>query len=309
MDVRRRRGGLAGLVLASLCAFGTSLGARAGEPQHAWHFAANNNFDAAGAFLPSSAGFNLADVSSRRELDLLPRGAMGLVWVGLCEGVTAKFKALVGAVINHPKTFGFYLVDDPDPTGRWRAKCEPSNLRAESDWIHRRRSAARTFVGLMNLGSSASPSFSTDYRPKVSHVDLFGVSPYPCRTRLSECDYDMIDRFVRASREAGIPPSRIVPTFQSFGGGEWRTDSDDAYRLPTPSELRVMLERWNKLVPSPVFDYAYSWGSQRSDVSLVDSADLEAVFAQRNREGPGVKLGEARGDPSASVQREIGLRP
>jgi hypothetical protein len=247
-----------------------------------WHFAANENFDAAGAFLPSSAGFNLADVSSRRELELLPRGTMGLVWVGQCEGVTAKFEAVVGAVINHPKTFGFYLVDDPDPTGRWRTKCKASDLRAESDWIHRRHPGAITFVALMNLGSSAAPSFSTGYRPEVSHVDLFGVSPYPCRTRSSECDYDMIDRFVRSSRDAGIAPGRIVPTFQSFGGGEWHTDSGDAYRLPTSSEMQVMLERWNKLIPAPVFDYAYSWGSQRSDVSLADSADLKAVFGQHN---------------------------
>jgi hypothetical protein len=302
MDARRRPGALAGLALAILCSVGATFGAHAGQPQHTWHFAANSNFDAAGAFLPSSAGFNLADVSTPHELDLLPRGAMGLMWVGLCQGVTARFKAVVGAVINHPKTFGFYLVDDPDPTGRWRAQCKPSNLRAESDWIHRRRPAAMTFVGLMNLGSSASPSFSADYRPNVSHIDLFGVSPYPCRTGSGECDFDMIDRFVRSCRDAGIPADRIVPTFQSFGGGEWRTDSDDAYRLPTPSELQVMLERWNKLIPSPVFDYAYSWGSQRSDVSLVDSPDLKAVFAQHNH-------GRPRVDSSPSAQREISLRP
>jgi hypothetical protein len=309
MGARQRRGALAGLALAILCALGATFGLHAGEPPHAWHFAANNNFDAAGAFLPSSAGFNLADVSSRRELDQLPRGAMGLVWVGLCEGVTPKFKAVVGAVINHPKTFGFYLVDDPDPTGRWRAQCKPSDLRAESDWIHRRRPAAMTFVGLMNLGSSVSPSFSRDYRPAISHIDLFGVPPYPCRTGSSECDYDMIDRFVRASRDAGIPPDRVVPTFQSFGGGEWRTDSGDAYRLPTPSELQVMLERWNKLVPSPVFDYAYSWGSQRSDLSLADATDLKSVFAQRNHGTPRVKVGEGPGDSSASAQREISPSP
>ena len=110
---KQRRGRFAGFALAIVCAVGATFGARAAERQRVWHFAANENFDAAGAFLPSSAGFNLADVSSRRELELLPRGAMGLVWVGQCEGVTAKFEAVVGAIINHPKTFGFYLVDDP----------------------------------------------------------------------------------------------------------------------------------------------------------------------------------------------------
>src|ERR1700735_1335573 len=164
MYAKRRRGRFAGFALAIVCGLGATFGAHAAERQHVWHFAANENFDAAGAFLPSSAGFNLADVSSRRELALLPHGAMGLVGVGLCEGVTAKFKAVVGAVINHPKTFGFYLVDDPDPTGRWRAQCRPSDLRAEADWIHRRRPAAVTFVGLMNLGSSRSPRFCRGLR-------------------------------------------------------------------------------------------------------------------------------------------------
>jgi hypothetical protein len=70
-----------------------------------------------------------------------------------------------------------------------------------------------------------------------------------------------------------------------------------------------MLERWNKLIPAPVFDYAYSWGSQRSDVSLADSADLKAMFGRHNHGRAGVKLGEARGDSSASAQLEIGRRP
>src|ERR1700730_12335698 len=212
MYAKRRRGRFAGFALAILCGLGATFGARAAERPSVWHFAANENFDAAGAFLPSSAGFNLADVSSRRELDLLPHGTRGVGGGGLCEGVTARFNAVVRAVINHPKTFGFYLVDDPDPIGRWRAQCKPSDLRAESDWIHRRRPAAMTFVALMNLGSSASPSFSADYRPKVSHIDLFGVSPYPCRTRSSECDYDMIDRHVRASRDLCIRLDRILRT-------------------------------------------------------------------------------------------------
>jgi hypothetical protein len=246
------------------------------------HFAANANFDASGVYAPASVGFNLADVSSRRELDLLPDGVAGLMWVGLCRGVTAQFKALVGAVIDHPKVFGFYLIDDPDPTGIWRRQCKASDLRAEADWIHQRRPNAITFVALMNLGSSASPRFSADYRPETTHIDLFGVSPYPCRTNLPACDYDMIDRFVRAAREASVPIDSVVPTFQSFGGGEWRTDSGGGYRLPSPDEMQSMFERWKTLTPKPVFDYAYSWGMQRSDNSLVTSPDLQAAFARHN---------------------------
>ena len=257
---------------------------RAEENGQLWHYAPNGNFDATGAFVPAKAGFNLADVKSRRELDLLPDGTKGLVWLGQCEGLTEKFKTAVDAVIDHPKAFGFYLMDDPDPRGLWRPQCNPSNLRAELDWIHQHRADLVTFVALMNVGTSASPKFSVEYTPENSHVDLFSVSPYPCRTGWTVCDYDMIDRFIAASRDAGFPLSRIVPTIQAFGGGAWRADSGGAYRLPSPSELQLIVERWEKNVATPAFDFAYSWGQQRSDASLSASADLQTVFARHNRD-------------------------
>jgi hypothetical protein len=272
---------------AFLFAVAATSAAHAAERAQVRHFAPNQNFDATGTFLPARAGFDLADVSSRRELDLLPDGIKGLVWVGQCEGVTPKFESVVGAVIDHPKTFGFYIVDDPDPTGRWRPECKASDLRAESDWIHARRPDLITFVALMNVGSSASPAFSAEYAPDSSHVDLFGIAPYPCRTGSAQCDYAMIDRYIAASRDAGFPLSRIVPTFQSFGGGEWKADSGGAYRLPRASEMQSMLERWERLVPAPAFDFAYSWGQQRSDQSLAASADLQSVFAGHNHEAWG----------------------
>jgi serralysin len=92
----------------------------------------------------------------------------------------------------------------------------------------------------------------------------------------------MIDRFVRAAQEAGIPIDSVVPTFQSFGGGEWRADSGGGYRLPSSDEMQSMFERWKNLTPKPVFDYAYSWGMQRSDDSLATSPELQAAFARHN---------------------------
>ena len=271
---------------AFLLAFAVVAGAPAEERAQVWHYASNGNFDAAGNFTPARAGFDLADVSSRRELDLLPEGTRGLLWVGQCEGVTTKFEGVVGTVIDHPKAFGFYIVDDPDPTGRWGPQCKASDLRAESDWIHDRRPEAVTFVALMNVGSSASPAFSAEYAPEKSHIDFFSIAPYPCRTDWVECDYHMIDRYIAASREAGFPVSRIVPTFQSFGGGEWKTDSGGAYRLPSPAEMQSMLARWERFVPAPAFDFAYSWGQQRSDQSLAASPELQGVFARRNHMAP-----------------------
>jgi hypothetical protein len=265
----------------------TTLGSRAEDRAQAWHYAANGNLNAAETFVPAEAGFNLADVSSSRELNLLPAGVKGLVWLGQCDGVTTKFAAAVSAVVDHPKVFGFFLMDDPDPTGIWHYRCKASDLRAESDWIHQLRPELVTIVALMNMGSSASPRFSVEYAPENSHVDLFAVSPYPCRTGWAACDYDMINRFLVASQAAGFPLSRTVPTFQAFGGGSWRADSGGAYRLPRPSELQSIIERWDDLVPTPAFDFAYSWGQQHSDDSLAASADLRAIFARRNRAAQG----------------------
>lgn len=260
------------------------IGIEAREIPQLWHFSSNTNFTADLTFSPARAGFNLADVSSKQELDALSEGTKGLVWLGQCEGVTPRFESVVTAVIDHPKTFGFYLVDDPDPSGRWRSRCKASDLRAESDWIHNRRSDAVTFVALMNVGTSATPQFSSEYRPEASHIDLFGIAPYPCRTEWSRCDYEMIDRYVAAIKTAGISLDRVVPTFQTFGGGEWQTDSGGKYRLPTFSEMESMLERWQKFVPKPVFDYAFSWGPQRADQSLASSLELQRVFMRHNRQ-------------------------
>lgn len=247
------------------------------------HYASNGNFDQNGNYLPGAVGFDVADIGNPWELNHLPAGVRGLVWVDKCNGVDNAFLSTVRPLINHPKLFGFYLKDDPDPTGRWGPVCHASELRAESDWIHARRRDALTFVDLMNLSSSSTPSFEASYRPDNSHVDLFGVSPYPCRVKLGACDYKMIDRFVDAALQSGVPRAKIVPVYQTFGCGAWRSEGVGAYRMPTVEELRIMLKRWSALAPAPVFDYAYSWGSQKNDLALESSGDLKNVISAHNR--------------------------
>ena len=279
---RRRR--LALLAFASLAALAAPAASDTPAVDRVRHYAPNGNFDANGVFLPAQAGFDIADVSTGAQLDRLPDGVKGLVWIDQCQGVNAKFEAAAGRVINDAKLFGFYLVDEPDPTGRWHPLCKAADLRAESDWIHQRRPGIITFIELMNLSSAATPSFSPTYAPENTHIDLFGLGAYPCRPDWPQCDYAMIDRVVAAVVKSGIPLDRVVPTFQAFGGGIWDADSGGGYRLPTSAELETILERWKKFVPAPVFDYAYSWGRQGSDDSLVGSAALQAVFARHNRD-------------------------
>lgn len=265
---------------AALLSPGSLSPAEAAEAQ--LHLAANGNFDANGTYLPGKIGFNLADVSSVAALDSLPPGVKGLAWVGHCNGVDTEFLETVRPYLGHERLFGFNLMDDPDPTGRYAPACAADKLKAESDWIHANMASAKTFIVLMNLGSSRAPSFAGSYNPVNSHIDLFGISPYPCRTELPRCDFEMIGRFVAAAEAAGIARNAIVPVYQSFGGGSWVDDGGGRYRLPTAAEEQEIMARWDALVPHPAFDYAYSWGTQRGDSALEGSLELQTVFWRRN---------------------------
>jgi hypothetical protein len=176
-------------------------------------------------------------------------------------------------------------MDDPDPTGRYSALCPADKLMAESDWIHANVPGALTFIVPMNMAAPGAPSFAGTYNHANSHVDLFGLDPYPCRSELTDCDYDQIDRYVDAAESWGITRERIVPVYQSFGGGAWRDGGGGQYTLPTVSQEKQIMARWAKLVAAPVFDFAYSWGSQRGDSALESSPDLQMVFSSHNTEG------------------------
>lgn len=252
------------------------------------HYAPNGNFDDHGNYLPSKAGFNLADVSNVEQLTSLNADVKALVWVGQCNGADEAFRKAIQPYIGNPKVFGFFLMDDPDPrgmleAGRLTPRCAPDNLKAESDWVHLHAPGAKTFIVLMNLASSKAPSFEQTYSPANSHIDLFGIDPYPCRTELQGCDYSMIDRFVAAATAWGIPNRQMVPVFQSFGGGDWIDDYEGKYLLPTVEQTQGMLARWRRHIVAPAFDFAYSWGSQRSDSALASERDLQDVFLAHNR--------------------------
>ena len=269
----------AGAVIVSCIA----LGASAEIDRTRLHFAPNGNFASNGDFLPGKVGFNLAEVTSVSVLETLPAGVKGLVWVGRCGGVDPAFIETVRPYTGNPNLFGFYLMDDPDPTGLYSERCTAADLRAEADWIHANISDAVTFILLMNMGSSKTPSFTGSYGPTNSHVDLFGISVYPCRTELNGCDFSMIDRFVAAAESAGVPRANMVPVYQAFGAGDWSDDGGGRYVLPTAGQEEEILATWRALVPAPAFDYAYSWGSQRGDVSLRTAFDLQTVFSGHNR--------------------------
>jgi hypothetical protein len=255
------------------------------------HYAPNNNFGANGDFLPGKVGFDLADLTDPALLSTLPADIKILVWVGQCDGISEKFITKVKPFLGDLRVFGWYLMDDPDPRSRlaFAPPCPPQNLRAESDWLHEHAPGTKTVVVLMNLSNARTPLYKNSYTPVNSHVDLYGLSAYPCRTEFKGCDYRVIGRYVHASDAAGIPRNRLIPVFQAFGGGEWHDDWNGSYIMPSAAQEVEIIRRWLRFVPHPVLDMAYSWGVQRQDDSLQNNPQLMKVFAKYHLSGRPVR--------------------
>jgi Bacterial Ig-like domain len=242
------------------------------DPITSLHYSPNANI-VNGQYVPASDGFNLADVSSVDDLNSLPAGVEGLVWLGMTGGATASFQSVVSQFIGNPKLYGFYLADEPDPS-----LVSAANLKAESDWIHANVPGAKTFIVLLNEGTPTQPSYVNTYNSANTDIDLFGLDPYPVRPQFTGgVNYSVIPDAVSAAEATGITLSQIVPVYQAFGGGQYTS-----YTMPTASQEQQLLSTWGSIVPSPAFDYAYSWGVQQGDMSLSGSTALQQVFAVHN---------------------------
>jgi hypothetical protein len=273
--------GLAAILAVAGCsAAAAPTPAAAPWPATSLHYGSNSNFSQSGQYLPGADGFNLADIDNlaKSQLDSLPAGVSGLVWLGDCGGATATFRTAVDAFAGDPKLFGFYVMDEPTPS-----TCPAQNLLAEDNWIHAHVPGAKTFAILANLGPETQPTFAGSYTPRNSGLDLIGLDPYPVRSELHQPDYTEIAEYVRLAEAIGWPGSSIVPVYQTFGGGDFPDDANGYWVMPTAAQERQMLALWAAVVPHPQFDYAYSWGSQRGDTALSQSSALRAVFAEKNK--------------------------
>jgi hypothetical protein len=241
-------------------------------PQTSEHYTPNDNFSGS-TYLPGADGFNLADVSDNSATAALPAGVKGLEYVGSCAGATPSFQTTIASFIGDAKVFGFYLVDEPH-----LSLCPPANLKAESDWIHNNDPGTKTFIVVESATTNpATPNYSNTYNPANTDVDLFGLVSYPCQKGVIGCAYSWIPSTVAAAERAGIPLADIVPVYQAFGAydaGQWV--------LPTAKQESEILSMWGSSVPSPVFDYAYSWGVQWGDQALGGSPSLQSIFLVHN---------------------------
>lgn len=213
-------------------------------------------------------GFTLVDVSSKAEADALPDGVRGLMWVGeKCPTMAdAAFKATIDRMAADGKVFGYYLSDEPQcDTG-------PAALASRADYV--RQASSGNQVSFFLEDNMAD---NQEYSAAATHADLIGLDPYPCSTAHPHCQFSQVADEVAAAKRAGWTQCQIVPVFQYF--------SDSYYNLPTAAQEQRLLDAWARQVPSPVFDYAYSWGTQDGLLTQALSASpkLQAVAAQHNR--------------------------
>lgn len=245
------------------------------QPITRLHYASGASLASDGTYPAGTDGFNLADISSVAELNALPAGVSGLAWLGMGNGVDAAFQLAVNQYVGDPKLYGFYLMDEPDPS-----VVSAANLKAEADYIHAHLPGAKTFITLLNTGTDANPIFG--FNLANTDIDLFGLDPYPVQTQYSGANYSIIGASVSAAEAQGIPLSDIVPVYQAFGGGGF-----SSWILPTAPQAQTMLSTWGSLVPTPAFDYTYSWAVQNGDTALSTApSSLQQVFAVHNAVQP-----------------------
>lgn len=236
--------------------------------------AAANHFlvNLQGSTKPMSLGYNVIDVgSSTQQVNALPIGTVGMVWLGQKCPTTADatFKAVIDRLANNPKVYGYYLSDEPHIADCARG---PAALETRANYI-RVASAGRqrSFIVL---------SKAADYKafgPTQTRVSLYGIDPYPCSTAHPSCDISMIPDKVNKAVAYGIPRGRVVPVYQAFG--QERTAGGGYYRLPSATQLKAILQAWSAAVPDARLDYTYGWGNQSSaNPTLVDTATLQGVF-------------------------------
>jgi hypothetical protein len=265
MTVRVPKRWLLLLLILALVPIGVT---RASGDEGTAHFITNLK----GSTAPAALGYDVFDTSPSGVANL-PDGVRGLVWLGQkCPTeADATFRAQIDALSTNPRVFGYYLSDEPHI-----ADCPggPAALATRTAYIESKNPDQHTFI-VISRQVDIEP-----FKPANTGIDLIGLDPYPCSTANPDCDLRKIAERVGWAEAAGIPRAQLVPTFQAFGQENL---TGGYYQLPTPDQERAMLAEWKRFLPAPVMDYTYGWGNQSSsNPTLVDSPELQAVFAEHN---------------------------
>lgn len=243
----------------------------------------------------SGLGFNLFDLGpDKSRIDALGPNQKALVWLGNLDNTNctpgyswSEFTSAVRRLAHDPKVFGYYISDEPHPS---ECPQTASHIRKRADYIREQDPAQKSFIVVMDASRLCGDDMGCEYRqlrPSITHVDLVGIDPFPCRVS-GGCSADKVDLEVARAVRGGIPVESIVPVFQVFGQ-DCAAKQTKFYSQPSPSELAAMLNHWAALVPNPAFDFAYTWRSEGPACPALDRAtghngypNLQAVIKQHN---------------------------
>jgi hypothetical protein len=216
-----------------------------------------------------SYGWNLIDVSSKGEVDALPSGTRGLVWVGDWNNATcrweisdARLKSKVASMVGDRKVAGFYVSDEPNPIACPDA---PRRHRQRSALIRRLDPAAFTVV-VVRSNTETSPSEVRLWSGAATYV---GLDPYPCETGKA-CDFTRMTRMIQAADDAHIAYWGVL---QAFAYYDWR--------WPTAAELTRIGAIWKASNATGSMTFAWKWKNSR----LAPHPGLLAVLRRLNRSG------------------------
>ncbi len=255
------------------------------------HYISNTGPDISGA---ARLGYNLFDTSpDKSRIDSLGPGQQALVWLGNLDNTDCtpgyswtEFQAAVRNLAHDPKVFGYFISDEPHPATCPRAL---HDIRQRADFIRAEDPEQKSFMVVMDAERICGTAMGCEYQKlneSLTHVDLIGIDPFPCRID-SGCDPNNIDIEVQRAVDAGIDIKAIVPVFQVFGQN-CTSNRTKFYVQPNPAQLSAMLAEWHALVPHPAFDYTYTWRSAGPACPSLDRANhasgvnLQAVMKQHN---------------------------
>ena len=241
-------------------------------------------------------GYNIIDGTPDDigSVNKYPSGVQAMIWTGsaFCpQGDKGKgdewmawssFKNLVYNHRNNSKIYGYFLIDEPNTKGCGLGKDKLAQMiRDRADYIHCFAIQADKFSnGKHKVASDGSclndkgekvarkgkhKAYLVDewdhqyanVSQKLTHVDIFAIDPYPCRS--GGCKYsggqdEFLQRIDRAKKY--YPQSAIAPTYQAFGGDGWK--------LPSKDQMKQIQAYYDKYLPGSTFDVAYSYRDNKS---------------------------------------------
>ncbi|HEY2796238.1 MAG TPA: hypothetical protein VGJ28_27980 [Micromonosporaceae bacterium] len=249
------------------------------------HYVSNTGPHIAAA---ANLGFDLFDVSpNKSRIDGLGAGQRALVWLGNLDNTDctpgyswSAFTAAVDRLAHDPKVFGYYISDEPHPS---ICSTAVADIRARADYIRAHAPGQKSFIVVMDASRICGTHPGCEYRQlnaHTTHVDLFGIDPFPCHSG-APCAPERIDVEVERAIDGGIPVNDIVPVFQVFG--QACSSRAGYYQLPSAAALRDMFAQWQASVPDPAFDFAYTWRSEGPACPSLDRAkSLQSIVREHN---------------------------